>query len=246
MLVEQQFPQIGLVSEAYNGKSAVEKAVEMKPDIVFLDIEMPLINGIQAGSLIREQFPECILIYLTAFAEFQYAKQAISLGAMEFLLKPIEETELNAVLNKALEKIEKRKREDRDIHTRMDPVTEQEGEDLLSSVSGDRSSAAVLEARRYIDRYFMDDISVESIAGKFQISPNHFNRIFKQTFQIPCKEYIINVRVEKAKEFLLSPALTVKEVGGLVGYQDPNYFAKVFRKKTGMTPKEYRNQMLFS
>ena len=62
---------------------------------------------------------------------------------------------------------------------------------------------------------------------------------------MPFREYLINVRVEKAKEYLGNPQMNIREVGTLVGYINPNYFSRIFKKKTGFTPIEYRNQLFF-
>lgn len=244
-IVQEYFPQIGLVSEAGNGRSAVEKALEMRPDIAVMDIEMPLMNGIEASRIIKETLPDCIIIFLTAFAEFEYARQAIYLGASEFVLKPVEEKELISALKKAVDLCGDQE-DQRGILRRYDGEEEGRQRRIASVPSGgDRISRIMLETEEYIGLHYMDDISVESIAEYFQISPSHLSRTFKQYFDVPCKEYIIGVRVEKAKKYLASPILTVREVGCMVGYQDSNYFTKVFRKKTGMTPTEYRNQAFF-
>ena len=103
-ILENHFPQIGLICEAANGKIALEKASEVKPDIAILDIEMPLIDGMEAGRRIKALIPECKIIYLTAFAEFRYARQAVSIGAIEFLLKPLDENELVQTIEKIFER----------------------------------------------------------------------------------------------------------------------------------------------
>lgn len=243
-IIEANFPQIGMISEAYNGKTALEKAKELEPDIVIMDIEMPLVNGIEASRRIKSLLPKCAIIFLTAFASFTYAKQAITLGAVEYLLKPVEEEELVRVIKQTLRQL------DSDILELM--MAHEESKKLHADRElqkaqgiGERSLMVVHEIKGYIDVHYMDDISVESLADQFQISVSHFNRIFKQTFQTNCKEYVTTVRVEKAKEYLAGSVLTVSEVGSMVGYPDANYFTKVFRKKTGMTPKEYRNEQYF-
>lgn len=243
-IIEYHFPQIEMISEAYNGKSAVEKAREMKPDIVIMDIEMPLINGIEASSKIKELLPKCAIIFLTAFASFTYAKQAISLGVVEYLLKPIVEDEMVEVIKRILKRFDVGKwREEMEKQKEGGNIVERE----LQKIDGvgERSLMVIYEMRQYIDNHYMDDISVEGLADQFQISPNYFSRIFRQTFHISCKEYITTIRVEKAKEYLASSIMTVSDIGNMVGYSDPNYFTKVFRKKVGMTPKEYRNEQIF-
>ncbi|MCI6885984.1 MAG: response regulator [Lachnospiraceae bacterium] len=252
-IIEEHFPQIGVIAEAGNGRRAVEKAVEIQPDIVIMDIEMPIMNGIEAAKKIREMIPECSVIFLTAYAEFHYARQAIRIGAEEFLLKPVDEEELAAVFRRigakkkgdwqesVLEKENIRKLQEPVVEMIPEPAEE----DSAGKRAGDRSSMIVVEAKRIIDSNYMDDISVESLADHFQISASYFNRIFRQMYDISCKDYLIKVRVDAAKQYLGSPLLTVKEVGGMIGYPDPNYFTKVFRKRTGFTPTEYRNQILY-
>lgn len=246
-IIENNFPQIGMICEANNGKSALQKAQELEPDIVIMDIEMPLVDGIEASRGIKTLLPKCEIIFLTAFASFTYAKQAITLGAAEYLLKPVEENELVAVMKQVLRRV----RTDDFMGGTMPFQSEgakklhTDKEVLKVHGIGERSLMVVHEVKNYIDTHYMDDISVESLADQFQISVSHFNRIFKQSFEINCKEYITSVRVDKAKEYLAGSVLTVSEVGSMVGYPDANYFTKVFRKKTGMTPKEYRNEQFF-
>lgn len=246
-IIENNFPQIGIISEAYNGKSALQKAQELEPDIVIMDIEMPLINGLETSRRIKKMLPKCAVIFLTAFASFTYAKQAITLGAAEYLLKPVEEEELVKVMKQTLRQLDSDILMEMAVYQRKEEVKKPYADRELQKVQGvgERSLMVVYEIKDYIDLHFMDDISVESLADQFQISVSHFNRIFKQSFQVNCKEYITTVRVEKAKEYLTGSVLTVSEVGSMVGYSDANYFTKVFRKKTGMTPKEYRNEQLF-
>ncbi|MGN0157973.1 MAG: response regulator [Brotaphodocola sp.] len=243
-IVEDRFPQVGVVAEAGNGRKAIEKALQIRPDVVIMDIEMPIMNGIEAAKKIREEMPDCAVVFLTAYAEFEYARQAMRIGASEFLLKPVDETELVTVLQKLLslelnagekEKKESKKFEGDTVYL----------EDMTGKKVGERSAMIVMEAKKYIDANYMNDISIEGLAERFNISTNHFNRIFKQVYDIACKDYLITVRVEAAKQYLSSPILTVREVGSMIGYPDSNYFTKVFRKRVGVTPTEYRNQMIY-
>lgn len=243
-IIEERFLQVGMVAEAANGRKAVEKALQIQPDIVIMDIEMPIMNGMDAAKKIREQLPECAIVFLTAYAEFEYARQAMRIGAAEFLLKPVDETELVSVLKKLLDLGEQNHtaepEERKIVHPDVNIV-----EDVTGKKSRERSALIVMEAKKYIDANYMNDISIENLAERYNISTNHFNRIFKQVYDIACKEYLITVRVEAAKQYLRSPLLTIREVGSMIGYPDPNYFTKVFRRRVGMTPTEYRNQMIY-
>lgn len=244
-IIQHHFPQIGFICEAANGKIALEKASEIKPDIAILDIEMPLIDGIEAGRRIKAIHPECNIIFLTAFAEFRYARQAVSIGAVEFLLKPLDENELI----QTIEKIFERDGEEELSGWKKGPedkkTEEASDSDEPEGWMGSRTAMVVKEAKKYIDANYMDDISVEEIVERYQISLNHFNKIFKQFYGVSCKEYIITVRINMAKQYLSSPFLSVREAGAMAGYPDSNYFTKVFRRKIGVTPTEYRNQIFF-
>ena len=193
---------------------------------------MPLIDGMEAGRRIKALIPECKIIYLTAFAEFRYARQAVSIGAIEFLLKPLDEDDEEEVASW------KKTPEDRRAE---EPADSDEPEGWM----GNRTAMVVKEAKKYIDNNYMDDISVEELVERYQLSLNHFNKIFKQFYGVSCKEYIITVRINMAKQYLSSPFLSVREAGAMAGYPDSNYFTKVFRKKIGVTPTEYRNQIFF-
>lgn len=244
-MIEEHFVQVGLVAEAGNGKQAVEKALQIQPDVVIMDIEMPLMNGVEAAKRIREQLPECAVVFLTAYAEFEYARQAMRIGAAEFLLKPVDEEELVKVLEKLLfvesEEENKEPAETLEVVLPELEMTEEASEKKMR----ERSTMVVMEAKKYIEAHYMEDLSIDDLAERFHISANHFNRIFKQVYETSCKEYLIAVRVEAAKQYLSSPLLTVREVGNMIGYTDSNYFTKVFRKRVGMTPTEYRNQMIY-
>ena len=87
-IVEQNCPEIRIIGETGDGLSAVRIAADEKPDIIMMDIRMPVMNGLEASLSIRAFMPDTAIIMLTAFDEFSYAKQALLLGAMEYLLKP--------------------------------------------------------------------------------------------------------------------------------------------------------------
>lgn len=244
-ILGKHFHDSVVLFKASNGKEAVKIALAEKVNIVFMDIEMQVMDGIQAGRSIKEQMPECSVIFLTAYAQFSYAKQAISLGASEYLLKPVESREVIMVVNSELQR---RRVVLGNVSQEVSPNSAER--DLSENAIGGKGIEArgekiAMEAKKMIDNGFMKEISMEEMAGYFQISVNYFHKIFKQYNKVPCGEYIINVRVEKAKEYLKRPQLNVRETAAMVGYADSNYFARVFKKKTGLTPLEYRNQMFF-
>lgn len=231
------------IYQAENGREALNIYKEQAIHIAILDIEMPGINGIQAAEAIRETDADCCIIFLTAFDEFGYAKKAISVRAMEYLLKPYQEEELLAVLDEAIRLTENRMKGSTRIPFKDQPVLPAEGEEE-ADVDGHIRMRKVSEViREYISEHYMTDISMQDVARIMNYSEAYFCKLFKQCFSCNFTAYLAQFRMEEAKKLLAEPTVNVKIVGEAVGYSDSNYFAKVFKRYTGVTPTEYRLEL---
>ncbi|AOQ25067.1 Chemotaxis protein CheY [Moorella thermoacetica] len=93
-MLARERPHYQIAGEAGNGGEAVKLAARLRPDIVFLDIKMPVMDGLTAGREIRAILPEARLIFVTAYGEFDYAREAVALGASKYLLKPVAAEEM--------------------------------------------------------------------------------------------------------------------------------------------------------
>lgn len=211
------------VESAENGRQVLEKYHESRPSILILDIQMPGITGLEAAERIRREDRNCSIIFLTAFDEFSYAKKAITVRALDYILKPAADSELFAALEEGI-----RIARERGIVPRENTSTE--APDTLPS-----QDAKFLQ---YIQDHYMEELSVQDIAGHFGYADSYFCRIFKQHFGKSFISYLTDYRIGKAKT-LLRETRSIGEAGRDVGYADPNYFAKVFRRVTGMSPSEY-------
>ncbi|MDU5105924.1 response regulator [Clostridium sp.] len=92
----------------------------------------------------------------------------------------------------------------------------------------------------YIENSIQEDLNLESVSNNFNLSPYYFSRSFKEAMGCNLIDYINIVRIKKAKELLKKNEMSIKEIGYTVGYSDPNYFSKVFKKYEGYSPKEYK------
>jgi two-component system response regulator YesN len=95
----------------------------------------------------------------------------------------------------------------------------------------------------YIDSHYVDTIRLETIANQFFISKEHLSRTFKQEIGSTVMDYIIMKRMEKARELLQDPNVQIKTVAEAVGYTDLNYFFRIFKKVTGVTPSQMRQDI---
>jgi len=92
----------------------------------------------------------------------------------------------------------------------------------------------------YLEEHYMDEINLEVIAVKYYFNPSYFSTLFKNHFNKTFSEYLIELRMNKAKDLLLGSSKKVKEIAVLIGYRDANYFVRSFKRFYGMTPEEFR------
>lgn len=134
--------------EASDGELALPLIEKFVPDIVITDIKMPFMDGLELSRLIRNEFPEMEIVFLTGYAEFEYAKEAIKLGVAEYLSKPVSGTELLKVLTEIKRRVED-KRQEKEMRLQylreMTENTEKEkNELLLELVSGEKHTAELV------------------------------------------------------------------------------------------------------
>lgn len=298
------------ISEAVNGADALEVFKRERSQIVIMDISMPEMNGAEAAEHIRGMDEDCVIIFLTAYDDFAYAKRAIVIRALDYLLKPCDEDELVSVMEEAMRLTDRRALQKAresglaagtvpDGHIPVGlggnvPGTQeggapgiqeggalgtqegfapgtQEGDapgipfgDTPGTAAGmgdgsgrsdtipqgghgleDAGAARMAQAaetmREYIRNNYMKEISMQDAARVMNYSDAYFCKLFKQCFDQNFTSYLTNFRVNEAKKLLKNRNISVKDVGMQVGYYDSNYFAKVFKRITGMIPSEYRD-----
>ena len=105
-IVMRRFEHEVTVEMAENGRKAADTAVLWEADLILMDIEMPGMNGLDAARAVLEQRPECKVIFITAYSLFQYAHEAVHLGACDYLLKPVDPDETEAAIRRAIRQIE--------------------------------------------------------------------------------------------------------------------------------------------
>ena len=100
-------------------------------------------------------------------------------------------------------------------------------------------SSVVRAAVELVRDEFAHDLSIDEIAGRLQVSPSHLSRTFSAEVGQPLSAYLADVRIQQASDLLQAHEHSVKEIAALCGYRDPNYFSRVFRAATGLSPSEY-------
>jgi two-component system response regulator YesN len=203
---------------ASDGDELYQKIKETHPDIVLTDITMPGMNGLEVIARCMEEEIMPRFIILSAYATFEYARQALRLGVDEFLTKPIQRRELNQTLKNSAEKIKK-------------DNTQEYAE-----------SQVINHACEYIEMHFDEQLQMTDVAGQVFLSSNYFSHLFRLETGKRFTEYLTDVRIKHAKKWLKDPEYTVDMVASMCGYDDARYFSRVFKTATESTPQEWKNK----
>lgn len=219
-----------VVAEASNGEEALEAVKKFTPDLIICDIRMPKMDGIEFLKQLRADGNDVPLIFLTAYSEFEYAKQALRYFAFDYLLKPFEDGELEAAVLRVKEEIEGKRESNKG----------EKENSILENNSTDKSRY-IQEALDYIAANFQDpDISIGQIARSIDISEGHLSHLFKKETEYTVSAYITRYRMRAAMKLLSDCRNRVSEVAEMVGYKDVAYFSSTFKKIVGENPSEYQ------
>jgi len=233
-----------VVGQAGNGLDGETAILSLKPDIVITDIRMPGKTGLEMmKDLMGKTTPKYIII--TAFNEFEYARQALQLGAVDYLSKPIEDGALEKALGKAVGILDK-EREYSQFKGRLDAANDSRIMLFKEYLSGGESvqESHVSVIVRFITEHYGEDIGSKEIAAQLKVSESHSNRLMKETTGYTVSDYLQNYRIKKACELLSDPSVKVYEVADKVGIHDQRYFSVVFKRLVGLTPREFQNRLL--
>lgn len=206
-----------------DGQELLDLMQEGYPDIIITDIQMPLVNGLEICKFVYEYCPETQVILLTAYSDFEYAKMAVKYSACEYVLKISIMEELPEAVNKAIEKLEKSRRE-------------------IEKTEREEPGTLYLQLEQYIEQNFNSKISLDDIAEALHANRSYLSRLYKSKKGINLFDAILDRRIEAAKEYLMNTDMKTYEICGAVGIEDAGYFSKMFKKKTGFSPKDYRKK----
>ncbi|RKM58840.1 response regulator [Butyrivibrio sp. CB08] len=224
-----------VVGEASNGLEALEVAEETRPDLVISDIRMPKMDGIELAEKLIEKFPNIKVIFLTAYNEFEYARQAVRIGVSDYLLKPFSDGELEGSIQRLLH-----------LHPNAPASTSELEEQLIPLRKKEEvSNRYVVAAIEYIEDHYPDtDFSLGALAESMSVSEGHISRLFKSETDISINNYLTKYRIKMAMNYLKDMQVKVYEVAEKVGYQDIAYFSNTFKKLVGKTPSDYQSKGL--
>ena len=224
-LIEKVGAPFQVVGEASNGVMALEEIEKKKPDVLITDIRMPGMDGLELMKEIRKKKLDTKVVLVSGYAEFDYAQKAIRMGAVDYLLKPVEAE----TFAKVLENLEK-------MLDECGGKQEEQPEEIPNP-------SALENIVEEIQSRYNENITLTGFSEKHNISAGHLSNLLKERLGMSFSEYITAKRVQKAKELLADERLSVEKVANEVGYKDYFYFTKVFKKAVGISPSKYRKNL---
>ena len=243
------------IYHAVNGREAVAMCGEQKNDIVIMDISMPEMNGVMAAKYLRKMDDECSIIFLSAYDDFEYARNAIKVRALDYLLKPCDMNDLLAVMDTALQKLDKenvfngnsisgkeQNKETEICGSNANNVRENRPK-RTDNVRNSDEQTTIKYLKEYVENNYIYDISMQEAAEEMGYSDAYFSKIFNQYFNQNFTAYLTEYRIKKAKELLSNTNHSIKDISRMVGYTDSNYFAKIFKRLVGEIPSKYRENL---
>lgn len=215
-----------VVADAQNGQEALSAVKTYKPDLLITDIKMPDLTGIEVLIRAKKLHPQLQVVMLSAFDSFEYAQDALMYGAEAYLLKPVELSRLDSVMNKVNDNFQHLER--KTLFSRKKEKDTAESSDIVES------------ARQYIHAHYDEKITLEQVAVSCHTSASYLSTTFKTKTGSSFVDYLVSVRMKKARELLEFSSYRIIDIAQKVGYEDYTYFCRVFKKENGKTPLEYR------
>ena len=246
-----------VAGEAANGEEGLAAAERLKPDIIITDLKMPKMDGIAMLTELRKRGNMAKVIILTAYNSFSYARSALRLGAVDFLLKPYHDGELEEAILRLRELYPEDEAGGADgTADGAGSLTGAGGTAPAGTAAGAAGSAAdhlpvpelwsgkasrhVRQTIAYIKEHYSDpDICVSEIAGSLGISEGHLSHVFKKETGGTLLSWLTRYRIREAIRLLKESSMKIYEIAEAVGYRDIAYFSATFKRVTGHSPSEY-------
>ena len=226
--IETENPCFKVCGIYSNGEDALNAIKQQPPDVVFTDISMPVMSGLELASKIHHTMNNVKCVIITGYADFQYAKEALHYGVKDYLLKPVDKEELHRVLKElelSLTDIYAGVRSGNDQETPLSP------EEIVKLVE------------EYVQNNYAEDLDLNTIAQNLGFSSSYLTKVFNRVDGITPSKYIRNYRMGIAKQLMNDKGMTLQQVAAAVGYNDPFHFSRSFKQTFGMNPTEYRESL---
>lgn len=223
------------VWEAEDGQEAIEKIKELCPDIVIIDINMPIVNGLKVLEQTFNKY-EYVPIIITGYSEFEYAKEAIKFGVQDYLLKPLNLDELKEAIEKG--KIDRQRRlayaELKKQKSNLKNIN------ILDMLMDNRiQDDTVKKMLDYIKKNYQNKITMHDLSEYLNYSETFLIKKFKEELKMNFSKYLSRYRIQRAIWMMKNTDKSLYNISEACGFNEYKYFNTVFKKYIGCSPSEF-------
>ena len=207
-----------IAAEAGNGMEALETLKDNSVDILFADIKMPGMTGLEMIEEIRRQkITDAVIVILTGFADFEFARSALRLGVKDFLLKPVQAAELERLLGEII---------------KSNPH--------LASKAVGKQKNIIEDIDEYIVEHYRENLSLKQLSEVFYVNNVYLGQLFKKRHNMLFKDYINDLRINEAEKILTETDKRIYAIAEELGFPNADVFISKFVQQKGITPNQYR------
>jgi AraC-like DNA-binding protein len=210
-------------------------------DAILFDFDYPDMSGLKLIPDAKVRWPSAPILMLTLQSSVELAVWALRSRVFDLAVKPATLKEIERMLKRVADAISAR-------HSQIERTPHAASAQLPAETRYRPQAPAASRlqtAVAHVAKHFLRPIPESEVATLCNMSPSRFCREFKAAFEVTFGEYVANYRMQQAKRLLANPTMPVADVAVAVGFTDPSYFTRVFRKQEGVSPSEYRAATLF-
>lgn len=223
-LFDWEAHELEVIGEAADGMEAMTKIDDLVPDIVIMDINIPIMNGLKVIQMAKIRHPSMGFIIVSGYDDFSYCREALRLQITDYILKPVDYEEFGVCIDRL-----------------RIGMYESNAADMK-----DYSERPITGITRYLQNHLEEDISLSLLADEFHLNAQYISQLFKSEIGVGFLTYLTNIRMENARKLLVSTSLSIGEISSRCGYADYRVFTKAFKKNEGITPSQYRREFFES
>ncbi len=221
-LIRQADPSSEVVGTAYDGREAFDMVKELDPDVLMTDLRMPVMGGLELIRAIRARHIQVRIVIISAYEDFETAREALSLDVADYLVKPIMREDVERVLGKLAQ--------GRRAWETGDPELKKKFPD---------AHPLVLKALKIIEDSYGTRLRQADVASSLGVTAEYFSFLFNRDIGMNFSRVLRKYRIDKAKKLLMDPGTDRSEVWRSTGFSDERYFQRIFKEETGMTVSDY-------
>jgi YesN/AraC family two-component response regulator len=206
-------------------------------DLICFNFDFPEMSALRLIPETKRRWPSAPIVMITMQNSAELSLWALRSRVFDLLVKPIAPEEIDRCLRRVQQVLQARRSQTERIPQGW-PIAQLPAE---ARYRPQQAPPARLQlALAYVAKHYLRHIPESEVAIACDMSPSRFCREFKAAFGVTFLEYLCNYRIDKAKRLLANPTMSVTDVAAAVGFTDPSYFTRVFRKQEGLSPTEYR------